>query len=129
MNKEIRKNQTGYGKMWKSKGDGSEYVGEIVKGRPQGFGTLTTSDGLTYVGEFLNGLPNGKGIEIHGNSMETLEGIRYEGNFENGRFDGKGVIIHPFGNKFEGHFKKGEPDGDLTMTSIDGEVSIVSSKI
>ena len=115
MNKEMRNIKTGYGTM--SKSDGSKYVGEIVEGKPHGYGTLT-SNGGKYVGEIVDGLPHGYG------TMISPVDVKYKGMFKYGKLHGVGTITFPNGDKVEGNYRKGIPDGDLIVSNIKGETFV-----
>ena len=83
MNKEMRNIKTEYGTM--STSDGMKYVGEIVDGKPHGFGTYTSIPHIypsihptepksyTFEGEYKKGLPNGFGTLTYPDE-ETYEG-------------------------------------------------------
>ena len=55
------------------------YVGNFVKGRPDGRGTYTWENGARLEGTFTNGKANGPGVYV------SSKGARYEGPFENGK--------------------------------------------
>ena len=57
--------KTSSGIQWSEIGDKdfhAKYKGDVVIGRPHGFGTLVYPDGNKYVGEFMKGLFHGQGI-------------------------------------------------------------------
>jgi len=55
------------------------YVGNFVKGRPDGKGTYTWEDGARLEGGFRNGKADGPGVYV------SSKGVRYEGLFEDGK--------------------------------------------
>ena len=57
--------KTSSGIQWREIGDKdfhAKYTGDVVIGKPQGFGTLIYPDGNKYVGRWMNGLFHGQGI-------------------------------------------------------------------
>jgi hypothetical protein len=58
------------------------YVGDFVKGRPDGKGSYTWENGARLEGSFKAGKANGPGLYV------SAKGVRYEGQFENGKFAG-----------------------------------------
>jgi len=57
--------KTSSGIQWREIGDKdfhAKYTGDVVIGKPQGFGTLVYPDGNKYVGRWMNGLFHGQGI-------------------------------------------------------------------
>ena len=73
------------------------------------FGTLTTADGLEYVGEIVRGLPNGVG------ALKSPSG-QYVGDFQDGKFHGQGVMTWPDGTKYVGGFRNSERHGEGRQT-------------
>jgi len=64
---------------------GCFYEGEWVKGKQQGYGTITTVHGVSYTGNFVQGAAQGEdGILV------SPDGSIYRGKFENNVFQGKG---------------------------------------
>ena len=57
------------------------YVGNFVKGRPDGKGVYTWEDGSRLDGKFKDGKAHGTGIYV------SAKGVRYEGQFVNGKLD------------------------------------------
>jgi hypothetical protein len=70
--------------------DGRHFSGDVVDGKPNGQGTLTSFDG-TYAGEFRDGLLNGQGTETWN------DGTKYVGEFRNGKRDAQGTETLPNG--------------------------------
>ena len=58
------------------------YVGNFVKGRPEGKGVYTWQNGARLDGSFKVGKAHGPGVYISAN------GVRYEGQFVNGKLEG-----------------------------------------
>lgn len=55
------------------------YVGDFVKGRPDGKGVYTWESGARLDGSFKEGKANGPGVYV------STKGVRYEGQFVNGK--------------------------------------------
>ncbi|MEO6408215.1 MAG: hypothetical protein ABIO45_05615 [Burkholderiaceae bacterium] len=55
------------------------YVGDFVKGRPQGKGSYAWENGARLDGTFLAGKANGPGVYV------SAKGVRYDGPFDNGK--------------------------------------------
>jgi len=109
--------------------DGSNYIGRVEDGQPEGFGTMTFANGDSMYGMFVNGIMNDDtghydfadggtydgpivGGTFHGLGTLTFGGEyvghRYTGNFENGYFSGQGTYIFPDGSTNVGLFKDGK---------------------
>ena len=58
------------------------YVGEFVKGRPEGKGVYKWESGASLDGSFNLGKAHGPGVYI------SAKGARYEGQFVNGKLEG-----------------------------------------
>ena len=57
------------------------YVGDFVKGRPDGKGTYTWANGARLEGTFKAGKADGPAVYVSAN------GVRYEGRFVEGKFE------------------------------------------
>ncbi len=55
------------------------YVGNFVKGRPDGKGVYTWENGARLDGTFRAGKAQGPGVYV------SAKGVKYEGDFENGK--------------------------------------------
>ena len=58
--------------------DGSEYQGELVKGKPNGMGTTTFPNGDTHTGQYVKGKRQGMGVYLFS------DGEKYEGEWFQG---------------------------------------------
>jgi hypothetical protein len=76
------------------------YEGELVRGKPEGFGRGKTEDGL-FEGEWRAGSPQGMG------ELELPDGRRFAGRFENGKIEGKGRLTPPEGPARAALFREG----------------------
>jgi hypothetical protein len=56
------------------------YIGGMLRGKMDGWGTATNAKGESYIGEWRDSLPNGAGTYTFAN------GDRLAGRFRNGRF-------------------------------------------
>jgi hypothetical protein len=73
--------------------------------------------GWVYVGEFLRG-------RFHGTGTLTLpDGITYTGEFKQDNYDGFGTLTFPDGRRFVGYFKGDRYDGEGTEYLADGSRS------
>jgi hypothetical protein len=69
----------------------------------QGKGEAKGAD--TYVGEFVKGKPDGKGF------YTWEKGGRLDGSFKEGKAHGPGVYVSAKGARYEGNFIKGKLEG------------------
>ena len=60
----------------------NSYVGNFVKGKPDGKGVYTWEDGSRLDGSFKDGKAQGAGVYV------SAKGVRYEGQFVNGKLEG-----------------------------------------
>ena len=100
--------------------DGSSYIGSVVAGKIDGYGTITyaKSDNpkapVKYVGDIQNGKPNGYG------AMSYANGDFYYGHFDNNEYNGQGVFIEQATSKRKsGVFYKGELVKELPEQDFD----------
>lgn len=84
----MRGNKTGICKFYKYK-DGTLYQGEVVNGKKQGKGKLTSLDATLYEGQFENDKIKGEGVLLLPDGLTV-----YRGNFEGEKFHGKGVLYN-----------------------------------
>lgn len=90
------------------------YTGNMLDGRPQGYGEYKDEQGLVYAGNWENGLSSGDGRLIYPNGDE------YAGNFDAGVPNGPGRFINSEGIVFEGKFVDGLPAGPVRVSLTDG---------
>ena len=83
--------------------DGTVYRGELIDGRPDGWGERTYEDGGRVEGWFVAGEPNGRATATWPN------GRQYRGQFFHGRRDGYGAVRFEDGDTFTGTFRDGRP--------------------
>ena len=92
------------------------YVGQVLKGLPEGKGTMYWENGDRYEGDYKIGKKEGKGIYYY------INGDRYEGDFKNNRYDGKGIFYYNNGDRKIGDYSKGEPIGKHVILKKNGEI-------
>jgi len=89
-------------------------------------GAYTFSDGTEYLGEMLNGLPNGNGKVYFSN------GDRYEGGWKHHTQQGAGLMIYANGRRLRGEWDNGklikayqDSNGDINKANdLYGEVKV-----
>eukprot|EP01124_Arcella_intermedia_P033746 TRINITY_DN8180_c0_g1_i1.p1 TRINITY_DN8180_c0_g1~~TRINITY_DN8180_c0_g1_i1.p1 ORF type:complete len:1041 (+),score=147.12 TRINITY_DN8180_c0_g1_i1:443-3124(+) len=81
------------------------YVGQLLGGKPDGYGESTSTSGSTYVGYWKAGLRDGTGDAVYPN------GDYYVGEWKEGRRDGLGVFKSPSGCSYEGFWRLGSFSG------------------
>jgi len=119
---------------------GCIYEGEMLSGRPHGFGTLVYSNGLMFEGSFLHGREHGWGVlsdpddrtlyegelidgVFHGAGIYSFgNGDRYCGGWKHGLPHGRGVFTSNTGASYDGDFVDGQRHGAGIMTFCDGSV-------
>ncbi len=101
--------------------DGSSYVGSVVAGKIDGYGSLTYAPSedpkapKKYVGDIRNGKPNGYGALFYNNDDF------YYGHFVNNVFDGQGVYVEQStlkrksGLYYKGELVKEMPEQDFDL--------------
>lgn len=108
--------------------DDTVYSGDFVDGELSGEGEYSVSGELVYKGGFKNWLYQGAGQyfsddeswkgqfaegQLSGEGEHlNARGDRYVGAFTNWRYQGKGILYYANGNRFEGDFGRGKPDGE-----------------
>lgn len=86
---------------------GSEYFGDIIDEKANGYGTCKFLNQDVYKGFWKNNQMNGKGVKTFSN------GSLYDGNFLNDKFDGYGKFTNKTDNTFyNGYWKGGKKIGN-----------------
>ena len=90
--------------------NGDVYVGEIVKGMPEGKGTMTYANGNVYTGNWHKGDPDGQG------TMTYADNSKFVGEWNYGeKYDGS--YTYPNGDTFVGKWSSGKiKEGVLTIS-------------
>ena len=76
--------------------DGSEYQGELFRGKPYGKGKTIFRNGDTYEGEYVKGKRQGYG------TYTFADGERYEGEWYQDQQHGTGTFYFKNNNRYEG---------------------------
>jgi len=96
--------------------DGSEYVGELKYGLPNGQGTKSWSDGRKYFGEWKDGYADGQGTMI----IPEHKIMDASGSIMPGM---QPLPVIQRGSEYFGEWKEGKPHGQGTVTVTDGTVT------
>ena len=107
--------------------DSTVYTGQLVDGRPEGWGVLMQGDSVVYEGQWANGLRQGKGraadsigrrIEGYWKADTLVRGKRtdaggvYVGLFDRQqRASGHGAYIDSLQRYYEGHWERDKRNG------------------
>ncbi len=98
------------------KGSKMHYVGQIVKGKANGFGFALLSTGGRYEGLWQDNQRHGEG------TYYWDDGQYYKGEFVEDRRSGYGTYYWPNGEKYIGYWKDDKRSGEGTFYGKDGEV-------
>ncbi|MEA1962043.1 MAG: hypothetical protein U9N81_12385 [Bacillota bacterium] len=90
--------------------DTSEFHGQIVNNKANGYGRIEFPDGTIYEGNWDNNLFNGQG------RLEYQDGNVYEGEFRFNMFHGHGTYTWPTGEEYVGDFRYNKRNGDGVFT-------------
>jgi len=94
--------------------DGQRYKGDLVGGKPHGYGVFKTGDGARYEGQWHQGQRSGKGKYV------DASGAMYEGQWKEHDKSGKGVESYPDKARYEGEFQAGCKHGNGKYTTSTG---------
>ena len=81
--------------------DGSVYDGELVAGKPEGYGERRYLNDDVYIGRFREGLPHGQGTYRYKSDPKLT---RYVGVWQNGKRNGYGSLYLADGSVFVGQW-------------------------
>ena len=110
------------------------YTGQLVEGKPEGYGVFIYSNGEIFKGNWRNGKQSGRGSIYYANGSIWYKGdwfcgkphgqgaeydynnvIEYDGGWYNGKRTGRGVLFNKDGNvKYEGDWINGKYHGQGT---------------
>lgn len=96
--------------------NGDKYVGEVLNGQREGYGTYYYQNGDKYEGIWQKNKKHGMG------SMYYKDGNMYIGQWKNSEKDGTGVYYYKTGEKYEGEFQLSKKHGKGKLISQDGSV-------
>ena len=94
--------------------DGSSYSGPIIRGKLNGFCTITFANGDSYAGNVTDNLKSGTGTYTWGN------GAWYEGSWSEDEMSGTGIYYYTAsatGERLSGTFSHNDPVGVCTYFS------------
>ena len=99
--------------------DGSVYRGELVEGKPHGFGTVQYADQdakqrVKFAGEFEHGIRKGSGC------LTWKDGAQYAGDWYGDKPCGFGVENYPDGSSYVGQYEEDMRHGFGTYTFPSG---------
>jgi len=86
----------------------------VAAGQVRGEGTLRYPDGTQYIGTLKNGIPDGRGY------FRDPDGMQYEGDVRMGERTGTAEALYPNGDDYKGGFKNGKRDGIGVITWVLG---------
>ena len=115
-----------------------KYKGDVVGGKPHGYGKEVWPDGSKYEGMYDKGVRTGQGIynwpdkscykgSFKENEMcgfgifEWENGNRYEGMWKGSKMHGEGKFVWRNGNAYLGGYEEGVKHGDGVFTYADGK--------
>ena len=90
------------------------YVGEILKGLPDGYGIKRYNTGDVYDGQWKGNQKSGKGTYTWKN------GDKYEGEWLDDKMNGHGTYNYANGNVYDGQWKENQKSGKGTFTWKNG---------
>ena len=85
--------------------DGSQYIGQVINGKPTGNGRIQWANGDAYEGQWRNEQPHGSG------SKTFFDGSVYKGEFVAGKQQGQGKLTYPDGTIYVGEWYGDAPNG------------------
>ena len=85
--------------------DGSQYIGQVINGKPMGQGRIQWANGDVYEGQWRNEQPHGTGKKTF------LDRSVYEGEFVAGHQQGNGKLTYPDGTVYIGEWYADTPNG------------------
>ena len=91
------------------------YVGQVLKGLPEGKGMFYYPNGDRYEGDWKSGKREGKGIYYY------KSGSRYEGDWRNDKKEGKGIFYWDNGDRYEGDIINGKREGKGIIYFANGD--------
>ncbi len=99
-----------------SKKDKLHYVGQVIRGKANGYGIAVFDTGSRYEGIWRNNKREGKG------KFYWADGERYEGDYKNDRREGEGVYYWTNGEKYKGGWKNDKREGKGVFYNKKGKI-------
>ena len=100
--------------------DGSVYEGEMLGGKPNGYGLRKLTNGDVFDGQHKSGLAHGYGTMDY-KSREEIE--RYSGLWKSGQREGYGTLVFSDSSRMEGHWE----DDELLYGDYQGSDGVILS--
>lgn len=91
--------------------NGEKYIGEFKNGLPHGMGKYLLADGSSYVGSVVSGKIDGYGTITYAKSSDPKAPKKYVGDIQNGKPNGYGALLYNNGDSYYGHFDQNVFDG------------------
>lgn len=110
------KSSGAYLKFKSKKGSLLHYVGEVKKGKANGFGIALLETGSRYEGQWKNNHRDGEG------TFYWPDGEYYVGTYENDKRSGYGTYYWPNGEKYAGEWKEDKRSGSGKFFGTDGDI-------
>jgi hypothetical protein len=105
-----------YLKFKSKKGNLLHYVGEVKKGKANGYGIALLDSGSRYEGQWKDNQRQGEG------TFYWPDGEYYVGTYENDKRSGFGTYYWPNGEKYAGEWKEDKRSGSGKFFGTDGDV-------
>jgi hypothetical protein len=97
------------------------YIGDVLDGMANGFGTGLWNTGGVYEGQWYNNMRHGQGIYV------WADGERYEGSFINGKRSGYGVYTFKNGERYLGEWLDDKRHGKGVHLRANGDTVVVGT--
>ena len=97
---------------------GGTYIGNLVKGKLEGFVEVSYLNGGKFKGSYRNHKRNGQG------TFNFSDGYNYIGNWKNNKPNGLGTGTWPDGDKYVGAYKDGKFHGHGTYNWKNGDTYV-----
>ncbi|MBR2200875.1 MAG: caspase family protein [Bacteroidales bacterium] len=91
--------------------NGEKYIGEFKNGLPHGMGRYILPDGSSYVGSVVAGKIDGYGTITYAPSEDPKAPKKYVGDIQNGKPNGYGALLYNNDDFYYGHFSNNVYDG------------------
>lgn len=109
------------GKAIHTFGDGSEYSGEFVNGKQEGYGIMTFANRDKYDGDWMNGLMDGQGKYYFYDNEKKTYNASYKGQFVKGCREGVGRMEYNNRDVYEGQWQNNFRTGNGVCWYANGD--------